>query len=157
MTDTAPAVRGTYSPSLSYGVRAPPGGSASRTTTTPCREVPTQASVRPRASNAALMPVRAAWTTGRPDSAARRAASDACCAGAQLFWKVEVADWYTISCAPLSAATLDMSGNADSKQMSTPMGSGRPTGPVTVSRCSPVPGILFELAARLILVSQPSC
>ena len=72
-------------------------------------------------------------------------------------WKVEVADWYTISWAPLSVSTRDMSGNADSKQISTPIGSGRPCRSVAYSRCAPVPGTMFDDAALLILVSQPSC
>ena len=51
------------------------------------------ASSRPRASKATLSPVSAAWTTGRPVSAARTALSEACCAGAQLRWKVESEVW----------------------------------------------------------------
>ena len=63
-----------------------------------------------------------------------------------------------MNCAPWSVSTRDMSGNADSKQMSTPTSSGGgPVGLVTVSVCAPVPGIMFDGAALLILVSQPSC
>src|SRR5689334_5081069 len=50
-----------------------------------------------------------------------------------------------------------MSGNADSKQMSTPTGSGRPARSSGYSRCAPVPGLMLDAAALLILVSQPSC
>src|ERR1700723_1272521 len=50
-----------------------------------------------------------------------------------------------------------MSGNADSKQMSTPIVSGLPFGVVvTVSVCAPAPGIMLLDAALLMLVSQPS-
>src|SRR6266851_1000656 len=50
-----------------------------------------------------------------------------------------------------------MSGNADSKQISTPIGRGRPALSVAYIRCAPVPGIMLAGAALLILVSQPSC
>src|SRR6266480_2676028 len=62
-----------------------------------------------------------------------------------------------MSWAPLSVLTRDMSGNADSKQISTPIGSGFPARSTGYSRCAPVPGIMLDAAARLILVSQPSC
>src|SRR5208337_2386609 len=87
-------------------------------------------------------------------SAARTAPSEACWSGPQVPWKVEVADWYTISCAPRSVSTRDMSGNADSKQISTPIGSGFPVLSVACSRCAPVPGIILDGAALLILVNQ---
>ena len=50
-----------------------------------------------------------------------------------------------------------MSGNADSKQISTPIVSGWPFGVVvTVSVWAPAPGIMLLDAALLMLVSQPS-
>ncbi len=49
-----------------------------------------------------------------------------------------------------------MSGNADSKQISTPIRSGRRAGPVTVSTRAPGPGSMLTRAALLIRVSQPS-
>ena len=54
-------------------------------------------------------------------------------------------------------STRDISGNADSKQISTPIGRGFPVLSVEYSRCAPVPGIMLDAAALLILVSQPSC
>src|SRR5580700_6755442 len=138
-------------------VRAEAAGRPSPTVTTPWPDCPIQASSRPRASKATVSPVSAAWTTGRPVSAARTAPSEACWSGPQVPRKVEVADWYTISCAPLSVSTRDMSGNADSKQISTPIGKGLPVLSVGYSRCAPVPGIMLDAAALLILVSQPSC
>ncbi len=64
-----------------------------------------------------------------------------------------------MTCAPWFVSTRDMSGKADSKQTSTPTSSGlmAPAGLVTVSVCAPVPGIMLEDAALLILVSQLSC
>ena len=64
-----------------------------------------------------------------------------------------------MSSAPWSVSTLDMSGKADSKQISTPTSTGAvaPVGLVTVSVCAPVPGTMFEEAALLMLVSQPNC
>ena len=64
-----------------------------------------------------------------------------------------------MSCAPWSVSTRDMSGKADSKQISTPTSTGwmTPDGLVTVSVCAPAPGIMFEEAALLMLVSQLSC
>ena len=61
-----------------------------------------------------------------------------------------------ISWAPRSASTRDMSGNADSKQISTPIGSGRPARSTAWIRCAPSPGIMLLGAALLMLVSQPS-
>ncbi len=58
--------------------------------------------------------------------------------------------------APWSVSTRDMSGNADSKQMSGPMVRARPSGSVTRSTWAPSPGIMFSGAARLIAVSQDS-
>src|SRR5712691_9873595 len=49
-----------------------------------------------------------------------------------------------------------MSGNADSKQTSTPTCSERPPRSVACSRAAPVPAIMFCGAALLIFVSQPS-
>src|SRR6266851_5608757 len=138
-------------------VLAEAAGRPSLTVTTPCEDCPIQASSLPRASNAAVTPVSAAWTAGRPVSAARTALSEACWSGPQVPWKVEVADWYTISCAPRSVSTWDMSGNADSKQISTLIGRGRPALSAAYIRCAPVPGIILDAAALLILVSQPSC
>ena len=46
-----------------------------------------------------------------------------------------------------------MSGNAASKQMSTPIGSGRPPGRVAVITRAPVPGSMLTGAALLILVT----
>ena len=59
-------------------VLAEAAGRPSRTVTTPCEDCPIQASSLPLASNAAVTPVSAAWTTGRPVSAARTAPSEAC-------------------------------------------------------------------------------
>jgi hypothetical protein len=61
--------------------------------TTPREDCLIQASSLPLVSNAAVTPVKAAWTTGRPVSAARTAPSEACWSGPQVPWKVEVADW----------------------------------------------------------------
>jgi hypothetical protein len=51
-----------------------------------------------------------------------------------------------------------MSGKADSKQISTPTSTGgvAPLGLVTVSVRAPVPGVMFDEAALLMLVSQLS-
>ena len=107
-------------------------------------------------SKAAVSPVRAAWTTGRPVSAARTAPSDACWAGAQVRWNVESEVWYTMSWAPRPVSTRDMSGKADSKQISTPRGSGWPDRLVACRRCAPSPGTILLGAALLIRASQPS-
>ena len=63
-----------------------------------------------------------------------------------------------MSCAPWPVSTRDMSGKADSKQISTPTSTGGvvPVGLVTVSVCAPVPDTMFEEAALLMLVSQLS-
>lgn len=75
----------------------------------------------PSAPYTALTPVSVACTIGRPFSAARNAASDACCSGAQLPWNDEVADWASNSRAPSRVSCLLISGNADSKQTSGPI------------------------------------
>ena len=49
-----------------------------------------------------------------------------------------------------------MSGKADSKQISTPIGSGAPALSAASSRCAPLPGSMLDGDALLILVSQPS-
>ncbi len=60
---------------------------------TPRWVCPIQASSRPRLSKASESPVSAAWTTGRPVSAARSASSDACWARAQVPWNVGSEVW----------------------------------------------------------------
>jgi hypothetical protein len=50
-----------------------------------------------------------------------------------------------------------MSGKADSKQISTPMGMCCPLRAVVRITFAPDPGIMLVGAARLIFVSQPSC
>lgn len=92
----------------------------------------------PRGPYAALIPVSVAWTIGRPFSAARSAPSEACWAGAQLCWNVEVADWATMTCAPSRTSLRLMSGNAVSKQTSGPIRSPRaPSGRVITTWRSP--------------------
>ncbi len=49
-----------------------------------------------------------------------------------------------------------MSGNADSKQISVPTGSGRPSRSTTGSRCTELPGARFSPAAALTPATQPS-
>ncbi len=107
---------------------------------------------RPEASKTALTPVSVAWTTGRPDSAARTAAREACWAGAQLCWKVEVEDWATISPAPARASRRLRSGKAVSKQTSGPV---RSPPEVSITTCR-VPGCRSSPAARPTEVAQPS-
>src|SRR5205807_4416982 len=82
---TVKASTSTQSPYRTNGVR--PVVSGTSTTTVPRWSVPSHASLRPRASKAAEVPVSVAWTAARPVSAARTAARLACCAGAQLSWK----------------------------------------------------------------------
>src|SRR6266545_917351 len=84
------------------------------TTTAPRQVVGSQASWRPCGSNATEGPAIEACTTGRPDSSAP------CCCGPQVLWKVVVALCTTIRSAPILARFQDMSGNADSKQISGP-------------------------------------
>ncbi|GDY40371.1 hypothetical protein SANT12839_012530 [Streptomyces antimycoticus] len=106
----------------------------------------------PRGPNTALSPVSVACTIGRQVSAARSAASEACCSGAQLPWKVEVEDWTTSIRAPSRARVRLMSGNADSKHTSGPIrrepGRFITTGSVPRWRSSP--------AALPTEVAQPS-
>src|SRR3984893_3940572 len=61
-----------------------------------------------------------------------------------------------MNCAPWLVSTRDMSGNADSKQTSTPTSSGLafPVGLATVSVCAPSPAIMFDCAALLIFVRR---
>ena len=61
-----------------------------------------------------------------------------------------------MSCAPRSVSTRDMSGKADSKQISTPSGSGGPSRSVAWMRCAPSPGTMLLEAAWLIRAIQPS-
>ncbi len=105
-----------------------------------------------------LTPVRVACTIGRPFSAARRAASEACWAGAQLSWKVEVADCATSREAPSRVRRRLMSGKADSKQTSGPRRtpvrpSGRPGRSMTTGAS---PRMRSSPAARPTEVAQPS-
>lgn len=106
----------------------------------------------PRGPNTALSPVSVACTIGRQVSADRSAASEACCSGAQLCWKVEVEDWTTSTRAPSRTRFRLMSGNADSKHTSGPIrresGSVITTGFVPRWRSSP--------AAFPTEVAQPS-
>ena len=97
------------------------------------------------------MPVSVACTIGRHVSAARSAASEACCAGAQLCWKDEVDDWATSNCAPSAARWRLMSGNADSKQTSGPIRSV----PVSITTWR-VPRLRSSPAALPTEVAQPS-
>src|SRR5215472_12452047 len=53
-----------------------------------------------------------------------------------------------ITRAPWSVSTLDMSGNADSKQMRAPKVRDRPSGKAARSTCAPVPGCTLVGAAR---------
>src|SRR6266516_3228204 len=53
-----------------------------------------------------------------------------------------------MSWAPLSVSTRDMSGNADSKQISTPIGSGRPDRYVLAERHQPGLDVLAPDARR---------
>ena len=103
-------------------------------------------------SKAAESPVSAACTTGRPVSAARSAPSAACCAGRPACLEGRVGSLVNDQPGASSVSTLDMSGKADSKQISTPTVRGRPPGVVTCRTCAPIPGTTFCGAARLIVV-----
>ena len=97
------------------------------------------------------MPLRAAWSTGRPDSTARTAARLACWSSPQLPWKVVSAVWTTTRSAPPAARFLARSGKADSKQTSGPTDSS-PAG----STARRAPRCRSTAAASVSRVTQPS-
>jgi hypothetical protein len=116
------------------------------------RQLPgAQARRWPRASKAAEVPLRAAWSTGRPDSTARTADRLACWSRPQLPWKVVSAVWTTTRSAPLAARFLVRSGKADSKQITGPTVRS-PTGRTArwLPRCR------SRVAASVKRVTQPS-
>ncbi len=115
--------------------------------------VPSQDPTRwPLGPYTADTPVSVACTIGRPVSAARSAASEACCSGAQLCWKVEVADWAISTWAPSSTRLRLMSENADSKHTIGPIRSPRPA---SITTCR-VPCLRSSAAASPTEVAQPS-
>ena len=93
MTTADPA--GTQSPQRTYGVVSAESGTSTRNV--PRRSDGTQASRRPRASNAAEVPLMATSTAGRPDSTARTASKLACCGCAHEPWNVVVEPWTSVT------------------------------------------------------------
>ncbi len=106
----------------------------------------------PSAPYTADTPVSVACTIGRPVSAARSAASEACCSGAQLRWNVDVDDCASSTPAPSCTRWRLMSGNAVSKHTIGPI---RRPSPTAMTTCSE-PRLRSSPAAFPTDVAQPS-